>query len=321
MKKLLLSTFLAVLFVGVSMAQIPEDGLMGRYELDNGTYVDATTNGYDLAPIGAGTLLPADDRFGEPLKALLFVNDYLNLASNPGVFDFDSENAVSLAVWIKIDQTVIDWTGLLNNWGGFDMGGYYLGLTPTQQVRWNVNAADVIDSSPVPTGIWMHIVVSFDGTFSRLYLDGNLISQVEPGVALTPSVYPFTVGAQSDNDTNKFPGTMDEVLVYNRALSDQEVMDIFNNVPLSIDDLSALSEKIKVAPNPAAAEFNITYDSAILGNITSLQITDMKGRVLMQRSITDTSQVFDVSSLNSGVYHITFKSEYGAKFTKQLIRK
>ena len=321
MKKPLLLALLLILCIDQSIAQIPEDGLMGRYELDNGTYVDSTPNEYNLDPIGTGTLLPSDNRFGEPLKALLFVNDYLTLANHPGVFDFDSENAISLVAWIKIDQTIIDWTGVLNNWGGFDMGGYYLGINPSQQIRWNVNATDVIDSAIVPTGIWMHVAATFDGTNSRLYIDGTMIGQIAPGVSLTPSVFPFTVGAQSDNDTNKFPGTMDEILVYNRALTDQEVVDIFNNVPLGVDDVNALSKKIKVAPNPAKAEFNITYDSDSLGSITSFKITDMKGSILMDQEISDMNQTINVSTLKAGVYHITFVSEYGVKFTKQLLKR
>ncbi|MBX2826590.1 MAG: T9SS type A sorting domain-containing protein [Flavobacteriaceae bacterium] len=321
MKKLLLFTLISLFSLAEAQAQIPEDGLMGRYELDNGTYVDATANGYDLAPIGTGTLLPADDRFGEPMKALLFVEDYLTLASAPGVFDFDSENAISLAAWIKIDQTVIDWTGLLNNWAGFDAGGYYLGLTPTQQIRWNVNADEVIDTDPVPTGVWMHVVAAFDGTTSRVYLDGILTSIAAPSADLTPSVFPFVVGSQSDNDTNKFPGTIDEILVYNRALSDQEVVDIYENVPLSINDASALAKNIKLSPNPTSASFSMTYDASVLGALTSMEITDMKGSVLLRIQVTELNQTVDVNFLKSGVYHLTFTSEYGAKYTKQLLKK
>ncbi|MDC8004839.1 T9SS type A sorting domain-containing protein [Aureisphaera galaxeae] len=321
MKKLLLLTLVSIVCASTTFAQIPENGLMGRYELDNGTYVDTSPNGYDLIAVGTGTILPADNRFGEPMKALLLLDDYLTLANHPGVFDFDSENQVSLAVWMKIDQTVIDWTGVLNNWGGFDMGGYYLGLNPSQQIRWNINGPNVIDSAAVPTGIWMHVVAIYDGSVSQLFIDGVMVAQLDPGASITPSVYPFVVGAQSDNDTNRFPGTLDEVLVYNRALTAQEVEDIFNNIPLGIDDVNELSKRIKVAPNPARAEFNITYDQASLGEITSMKITDMKGSTVMQEAISEFNQTFDVSTLNAGVYQITFESQYGAKYIKQLLIK
>jgi len=319
MKRILLSILFFVAAVTVSQAQIPEDGLVGRYEMNN-SLQDFGPNGYHLEPFGAGgVILPTPDRFGEIDSAMHFINEYANMPSNPNVFDFDATSNMSLSVWIKIEASIADWTGLLNNWAGFGIGGYYLGITPDQQVRWNVNADPPIDSDPIPSGEWVHIAVSYDGTTAFLYINGAMVGQESYGLPLLPSAFPFTVAAQADVDTNKFPGVVDEILVYERPLTAQEVLDIYNNVPLSISDYDILSNRIQIAPNPAQASFSVSSDPT-LGALVSYQITDMKGVVVLKANITNLKNSFDVSTLSSGSYLLTFKNENGLEITKRLMK-
>jgi Concanavalin A-like lectin/glucanases superfamily/Secretion system C-terminal sorting domain len=321
MKTKLRFTLLAIAYMQVGFSQIPEEGLVGYYKLDDGTYVDSSPSGVDLEEVEiGGFLLPSNDRFEEPNKALKFINQYLNMDSNPNVFDFDSDSMMSLCVWLKIDQTVIDWTAVLDNWAGFGIGGYYLGITPSQQIRWNVNAEPVIDSDPVPTGQWMHLAATYDGNTAYLYIDGNLVGQSALGVPLNPSPYSFTAGTQADLPNNIFPGIMDEILVYNRPLSNQEVLDIFNNEPLSVEDIDALSQKVVVAPNPVNASFTVSCEAS-LGTLASYAISDMRGSIITAKSMNDLNQVIDVSSLASGMYLITFRTNNGVEVTKRLIKK
>lgn len=321
MKKHLLSIFLIAACITVGYSQIPEDGLVGYYKLDDGTYVDSSTSGVDLEVVEVGgTLLPVQDRFGTPEKALKFINQYLDTASNPGVFDFSGDSNMSISVWMKIDQTVIDWTAVVNNWGGFGFGGYYLGITPDQRIRWNVNTEPVIDSEPVPTGEWMHLVATYDGQTSMLYIDGLLVGSESLGVSLQPSAYTLTVGTQADLPTNIFPGIIDDVLMYNRPLTSQEVEDIFNTQPLSIADENALSQKVVIAPNPVEKTFTFSYEET-LGSLVSYTISDVKGSIILSKTIDDMSQMVDVSTLEAGMYLITFTTHNDLEVTKRLIKK
>ena len=176
--------------------------------------------------------------------ALKLINQFMDTQSEPTIYDFSGPNAMSLCAWMKIDETIIDWTGLLNNWAGFDIGGYYLGITPNQEIRWNINVDPPIDD-PVNTGVWMHVAAVYDGDTSFLYLDGNLVGRDIWCNLL--DVYPFTVGTQTDLPNNIFPGVLDDVLIYNRGLSAQEVMDIVE--ALSIDDIDSFTKSIDLGTN------------------------------------------------------------------------
>ena len=319
MQKKLHLLFVGILFITSAYSQIPEAGLVGYYKLDDGAYVDFSTSGYNLELVDiGGILLPSQDRFGQPDKALKFINQYLNMDSNPNVFDFNTTSTFSLCAWIKIDETIIDWTGLLNNWAGFGIGGYYLGVTPTQQIRWNVNVDPPIDSSPVATGEWIHVAVSYDGVTSKLYLNGLLVGSEIYGVSILPSPFSFSVACQADVTTNQFPGTMDDILVYDRQLTDQEVEDIVN--VLSIEDVTAFSKNISITPNPVEMSFAFTYDTS-LGTLVSYQITDIKGVSLMENSIDPLQQTVDISQLSAGVYLITFQSIDGMSISKRIVKK
>ncbi len=321
MKTKLLLSLLAVVCSQLVYSQIPEEGLVGYYKLDDGTYVDSSTSGVDLEEVQVGGfLLPSPDRYDEPDKALKFINQYLNMDSNPDVFDFDADSMMSLCVWMKIDQTVIDWTAILNNWGGFGIGGYYLGITPAQQIRWNVNVEPVIDSDPVPTGEWMHVAATYDGNIAYLYINGNVVGQSVLGVPLLASSYSFTVGTQADVPTNIFPGVLDEILVYNRPISGQEVLDIFNNEPLAVEDIDALSQKVVVAPNPVQENFTVSCHPS-LGTLISYSISDMRGSIISTKSISNLNETIDVSYLESGIYLLTFQTKEHLEISKRLIKK
>jgi hypothetical protein len=300
------------------MGEIPLDGLVGYYELDNNTYVDSSPSGFDLEVAGnGGAIFPTQNRFGEPNKAVNFLNEYLSLASNPTVFDFTGGN-LSIAAWIKIESTIVDWTGLLNNWGGFGLGGYFVGLTPTQQIRWNVNGDFPADTDPIPTGVWTHLVVTYDGIDANVWLDGFLVKSEANNVPIAASTFPFTVAAQADVPALQFPGILDEILVYDRVLNAQEIQDIFT--VLSIAELDAFSSQIQVYPNPASSSLSIAYDSS-LGTIKSFNITDSQGRLIINNTFEGSETTIDLNGMASGFYILQFHTMDGVSITKKIIKE
>ena len=319
MKKLLLFTLLCLFLSFSGYSQIPTNGLVGHYELNDGTYIDSSPSGFDLEVFGlGGVLLPVQNRFGEADQALLYLSEYMDLASNPTAFDFDSDSNFSLCVWMEIGESTFDWTGLLNNWNGAGTGGYYLGLNPTQGVRWNVNGPTPIDSPAIPTGEWTHVAATYNGVDSNLYINGALVGTAANNTPIVSSPRPFTVGAQADLPTLQFPGKFDDILVYDRELTPQEITDIFE--VLSIEDVEAFSSKVKVFPNPTESSVSVTYDRT-LGTITSYHVTDLQGRAILSNELKGLDNTIDMTSAKSGIYLLTFKTIDDISITKKIIKK
>jgi hypothetical protein len=77
----------------------------------------------------------------------------------------------------------------------------------------------------VQVGSWQHFAASFDGTTNRLYVDGALVaSDTLAGAISYTSMSPMLIGCEDNGAlADYFPGAVDELQVYNRALTDAEV--------------------------------------------------------------------------------------------------
>src|SRR5207249_3108430 len=66
------------------------------------------------------------------------------------------------------------------------------------------------------------------GSTIRIYINGELDTAVAQGVVPAPSVFPFQIGSVSGRTDGSFffPGPIDEVHIFNRALSDTEIQVI-----------------------------------------------------------------------------------------------
>jgi len=100
-------------------------------------------------------------------------------------------------------------------------------------------------SSSVISGTWYHLAATFDGTAVTGYLDGvEQLSVVAPTTTIRSSS--IKIGTSGYSVNNFFNGTVDEVLVYNRALNASEIAALassssnaFQNPPLKILEAAA----------------------------------------------------------------------------------
>jgi YVTN family beta-propeller protein len=113
-------------------------------------------------------------------------------------------------------------------------GGEYVSVN-TPQDFWN-------------PGVWYHIVGTYDGANLKLFVNGQLIDSKPVSGTLTPYGRPIRIGAY-DNYDGKLPGTIDEVKIYNRALSAVEASrlagtypDVFNFPSKDGVELNTLTE-------------------------------------------------------------------------------
>lgn len=76
----------------------------------------------------------------------------------------------------------------------------------------------------LPLNDWVHVAGTYDGTTYRLYVNGNLVGSA-PGSLGAVNTDVLKIGGSGG--CNYFGGMLDEIAIYNRALSDDEVREIY----------------------------------------------------------------------------------------------
>lgn len=224
MKKLLLS-LLAFCLISPALTQ----SLIANYPF-NGNANDATGKGNDGQIFGAS---PIVDRFDNDASAYFFdnVDDYIDLG-NSSVFDLTTNFTV--AGWFK---------------GNFD--GEFQSIISKGDFTWRIHryfSDDVI--SFATTGVsnlelpgtknvndneWHHFAATYDGVTKRLYIDGQLDAEIAATGSVDVNSFPVWIGANSERPDRTFNGSIDDIKIFNTALSASEVAELSNLVPLPAD--------------------------------------------------------------------------------------
>jgi hypothetical protein len=95
-------------------------------------------------------------------------------------------------------------------------------------------SSDILRAPEIPLNEWTHLAASFDGATKRLYVNGVLIASRGGLSALVydPAAVPVTIGSDFASgpfsDSLLFQGRIDEVGIYNRALTSNEIVEIYN---------------------------------------------------------------------------------------------
>ena len=123
--------------------------------------------------------------------------------------------------------------------------GYELGLSSTaagQQffIRFNQttsgNGFRINSVDTYPLGVWSHVAATYDGATTRLYVNGDEVGNAAGPASIATNSLSLGIGADSVGDSG-LDGSMDDVRLYDRALSPTEIADLaaVNTVPLASD--------------------------------------------------------------------------------------
>ncbi len=296
---------------------IPTSGLVGQFPF-SGNANDISGNGNNGTNNGA-TL--TTDRFGNTNSAYLF-NGTSSFISVPNVAQ-SGNTARSILCWVKFSSTnpncVISTGNTSANGNSFNLVvnytdpnqhnlgvmGFYNDFYPTNNATINDNA-------------WHLIGTTYDGAGNiKTFVDGNLDNS---GTITfnTAGQINYIGKANAVSDENYFDGIIDDVLLYNRALTTTEVSDIFcNSVVTGINPQIADKSNILIYPNPASNYFNIQGNE-----LNEIKIYDINGKLVFSNKLNNASSAnIDCSNVEQGMYFINITDNKSNVVNKKLIIK
>lgn len=211
-------------------------GLVGNWPLDesSGTVARDTTCNQSL-----GTLRAPGSSPWQPGKiggAASFANQmWITVPDSSSLDSVATANKVSVTAWVNAAALPPGWISLVSRQSG-QTGSEHFGLTFRDgKLTFAINtfqSGTKFCSAPTvaPTGQWLHVAGTFDGSTARAYLDGREVCSFARAVTLGTDSTPLTIGgAYNSADptaTELFSGLIDQVALYNRVLSPAELEDL-----------------------------------------------------------------------------------------------
>ncbi len=169
------------------------------------------------------------------------VDDYVRIPISPSLQTVS--NAITIDMWVKLNAMPgVDGALLLNNHiqsSGSPVSGVVLVVGQNGavafQTRLNNICCQVAVSSDgaLQLGVWGHVTGVWDGANLHLYINGIEVNSV-PGTGTLQMNRDIFLGINADNFfgppgiTHQFNGSIDEVDIFNRALTQPEITSIFN---------------------------------------------------------------------------------------------
>jgi len=221
----------AVATLNVQLCEPPPAGLVAWWRAENNTLDTIGTNN--------GALLGGTS-FGPGVVGNTFVLDGVNSAIEvPDAPALNPSNEVTVEAWYKPVSFIGNGNNSIVDKGyyshSFPYYQYHLGvtgdqfgLTPASFLFWVAPGAAFAITDPFfwTPGRWYHLVGTYDGTSVNLYVDGVLINSKATSGPMSDYGRPLVIGGFS-NLSEFTPGSIDEVSIYNRALSSNEIVGLY----------------------------------------------------------------------------------------------
>lgn len=260
MKKLSV-IFLFSIFFCTGFTQIPTDSLVAWYPFD-GDAKDLSGNGYN-GIINGATL--SSDRFGNNNSAFYFdgVND--TITSELGLY-----HKMSVSMWYKssypnnwypfmFDYGVLSFT--IREYGNHPYWiGYITGRIGFQTLN-DSPYIPFIRSTYTPNfNQWHHVVAIYDITqnINKLYIDGVFDKDTIVSIAMNPTSGHTKFGCRSilggADGSLYYTGYLDDIRIYERTLTESEIISLYNESPNTYINTVGKSSKINIFPNPTTTD-------------------------------------------------------------------
>ena len=172
-----------------------------------------------------------EDRFNNPNQAYLFSNSNQSMITVNPSSSLNITQDITFSAWFYPTDTTLgyiidrDVCGSTNDWGLQWLGG---------QVKMRTqNDENTIVSGVLAINNWYHVLVTRESGVFTMYINSEITSQNSGyNYNFSNTNNPIRIGDQScTSPEENFDGKIDDVAVWNRALSSEEVLSLYQNTP------------------------------------------------------------------------------------------
>ena len=239
-----------------------------------------------------------------------------NVLSSANPFDNSSYSELSVSVWLKTTTINSVFQNVVQ--GAFLGFGLYMEANTGKIIGFADGsvAGGYVSSISVADGVWHHIVLRSNGSTTSMYIDGIYDGSITENLLVGNGASNNRIFLGKTNQgVYPFTGLMDELMIFDRALSDCEIKELSSdNVNANIPQLESQAIPISAYPNPSNGNFHIEMGNPYQD--VNILVTDMNGKTIQQQSYNN-AQLLNINiDAGAGIYFIQVKSADKQGFVK-----
>lgn len=281
---------------------------VAAYSFDDGAGTiagDATGNGHPGTVVGATW---ATGRFGSALN-FNGLNSRVDLSPLGKFYKL----GFTMDAWVKKSGLKSD-VGVVGSWDSGQSGGPMIWadyLSGRYFLTMNAGSGNYLDSGQQPAvGQWQHVAVTYDGSTARFFVGGAQVAS-RPFTANVGDSDDWRIGAYGGSPFGFFDGLIDEVRIYDRALSATEIQADMTtpvaNAPAVISTTPGNGATDVNGAPAIRARFNQAMSASTV-NATTVELRDASG------SLVGATVSYDAGTTTATLTP-TGVLTYGAKYT------
>ena len=289
------------------------NGLVAFYQLDGSA---SDTSGHAVNGTMAGVTFNTN-RLGFPARALRFQGTNGSFVDMGVPISLQFGGDFTLGAWVNFSSGDPD--ARILSYGG--AAGYELlaaGDGTNRQFQFNVAGASVLSGEIVTPDAWHFVAARLEGTTASLFVDGNLAgtNEISDAASFTGNFY-----LSRSEAGNSWGGVLDDVCCYDRALSSNELAELFTVGPVT-QPVFTWKPTYQTNNVLTSASFNVeaTGPSPITYRVLKINGTNLaalsgqtNGTLVLDNLMTNDAGVYLVEANNSygtttnGVVQLTVK--------------
>ena len=174
------------------------------------------------------------------LDGLAFVFDestsYVSVPASPTLDIGSSGSGITIETWIEPNSFNINTSGgPIIEWDSSTTDGLQLWVgnnAISANIKDLSNGAHTMNASAImSSNTWQHLALTYDKTngWAYIYFNGNIVSSNNFGTIIPQTTYPLNIGRRTGEPIGNgetYGGLIDELSIYNRALSQAEIQAI-----------------------------------------------------------------------------------------------